>query len=178
MSNIIKKIDEARQQITKLENLLADPANAHASRAELEAAMVLQIEAWHDQATERVSSDLQRIAAGDHLAELLAPEVRDFPLDPHVALNEVVSETRAWITLVTGKAEMLKRFKPLLDQMPAGFDAKERAAHLANIRRQIVQAEVLEEQLLREAEAQDILVDPRPGQRAEAAILIGYGEDQ
>jgi signal transduction histidine kinase len=175
VSNIIKKIDEARQQITKLENILCNPEHAHASRAELETALILQIAAWHDQATERVSSDLRRIAAGSTLVELLSPEVLDVALDPSVALREVVSETRAWLTFALGKAEMLKRFKPLLERMPTGFDAKERAAHLTNIQRQIVQAEVLEEQLLQEAEAQGINVDPRPGQRAEAAILLGYG---
>lgn len=172
----MKKLDTTRQQITKLEGLLRDPANAHASRAEVEAALIAQIDDWHDQATDRIASDLAQLAAGHSSVELLAPVNVGFALEPSVAFLEQASDTRAWIVFALGKTEMLKRFKPLLDQMPEGLDIKEREAHLANIQRQIIRAEVEEERLLLEVEAQGILVDPRPGQRAEAAILIGYGE--
>ncbi|MEJ8811408.1 hypothetical protein WKW77_10055 [Variovorax ureilyticus] len=166
MTNIAKKIETVREQIAALESQLADPAHVHMSRAELRDVLVSQIDEWHDRATARIADDLAALAAGD-FANLLVTPTEDRGYEEDV---------RAFMTFAIGKDAMLNRFEPLLADMPEGIDAARRAQHLAGIKAELVKLELREDELLREADAQGIAWLPRPGQRAEPAVLIGYGK--
>lgn len=175
MNATLKTLDSTREHIAALEAQLLEPIHAQASREEVRSMLSAQIDAWHDHASERLSNDLQRMAAGASV-DLLAPEDHGFALEPSYALIAQVQDARAWLTFAIGKKEILARFRPLLDNVPEGVDAATRADLAVVIQRQIVDAEVLEESLIRQAEAEGIEVDPRRGQRPEAAIVIGWGE--
>ena len=172
--NIKNQIEKTRGQITALEAQLAAPENSGLSRAELRKALVAQIDAWHEQARELAADGLRKLAAGGD-PDLIVGTAHEYDA-VRMAVREQAIDTRALLAFAVGKSEMLARFKPILDEMPEGLDANTRAQRLAEIRRQIVEAEVREEDLIRKAEADDVLTDPRPDQRPEAALLIGYGQ--
>ncbi|MBT2304703.1 hypothetical protein J7E70_30245 [Variovorax paradoxus] len=176
MSTIAQKLAEAGKHVVSLLAERDAPACTNVSRAEAQAALSAQVDSWHERAAERISNDLQRLAAGQSIDMMAPADTFGYQMSADVLLKEHAEDVRAYLTFGIGKAAMLKRFAPLIEQMPEGLDASARTAHLADIEAQIVQAEVLEESLIREAEAEGIEIDPRPGQRAEAAILIGFGE--
>jgi hypothetical protein len=173
----LKKLDVLRGQIAALEAERLEPALVCVPRATVRAAISAQIDTWHAHAAERVAQDLQRMAAGNAVDLLGAADTFGYKVDPLTLIDAQAVDTRAWLTLAAGKGAMLERFEPLLAEMPDGLDSTERAKRLAEIDRQIVAAEVREEALIREAEGQGIVIDPRPGQRAEASILIGFGDE-
>jgi hypothetical protein len=176
--NTTPKLQKIAEQIAALEAQREDSACTRASRAELQAALVAQIDAWHEHAAGRIADDLQRLAAGDDTDRMLMGEPHEYgvPVE-HIpqALSHQSMDTRAWLTFAIGKEAMLARFKPLVEEMPLGLDAEARAERMADIERQIVALEVRENALILETEAQGLIVDPRPGQRPHAAILIGFG---
>ena len=169
------KINEVRAQIASSEGKLSAPEHSGMSRAELRETLIVQIDAWHDHATELIADGLRKMAAGDALDLLVSSTHGYVPESLHIGVREQALDTRAWLTFAIGKETMFSRFEPLLGEMPEGLDAATRAQHLADITRQIVTAELFEEELIRKAEGDGVVIDPRPGQRPEAAILIGWG---
>lgn len=171
-----EKIASTREQIAALLAQLTHPTQVQASRAEVEADIVAQIDTWHTRGAEQMSADLRKIAAGKYV-DLMGPaETFGYGADPLATIDTHAQDARGWLTFAIGKEAMLARFKPMLDALPEGIDAAARARRIADIQRQIIALEVREEALLREADDEGAEWDPRHGQRAEAAILIGYGD--
>ncbi|MGJ7506850.1 hypothetical protein [Variovorax sp. GT1P44] len=174
MTNITKKIESVRAQIADLGEQLIDPANSSPSREELRADFCARIDLWHDEASDLMLDRIKRQAAGEDV-DLLVPEFNQYE-DPRAAVDTLAKETRAWLTLAIGREGLYASFLPLLDEMPEGLDAEKRAKRLSDIRDQITALEVKEEQYLRTAEREGIEWEPRPGQRAAAAILMEDGK--
>ena len=173
MTPLMKKLDQCRAEIAGLQGQLDEPICSQQSRAELRLTLVAQIDSWHDRAADRVAADLQKLAYGVDV-DLMMSEVQEREVAQGFALAEQAADVRAWITLAVGKEAMLARLEPRLAEMPEGVDAATRAQRCDEIARQIVECEVREEALLRQAAAQGDILDPRPGARVEAAILLGW----
>lgn len=175
MTSITKKLDNLADQIATLESERSAPALAQASRAEIESKLRGQIESWHDAGAHAAAGALQDMVEGSGATLMLPSPRANVHHGSVVDLAAHARSVRALLTFAIGKEAMFARFEPMLDEMPEGLDAEARSIRRADLDRRLIELEVREEALLREAEAQGIVRDPRPGQRAEAAILIGYG---
>lgn len=174
MNSTVKKIDALRVRIADLHAQLTDPAQTSPSRTERLAEISSQVDAWHAQAEARLLEDMQ---SGGADSVMLTAHEFGIPLE-HLpsALSEQAVDSRAWLTFALGKKEMVARLTTIIDRMPAGADQATRNARLNALQRDLIEAEIREEALLREAEAEGLDIDPRPDQRAHAAILIGFGK--
>lgn len=173
MTTTVKKIAEVRAQIVGLEAQLNAPEHSSLSRAELAATVASLVDKWHESAAERVADDL-RLLAGGHSPDLLVGTAHEIEVQ-HFAIHEQALDARTWLVFAAGKDALLARFAPLIEAAPEGLGAAERARQRADLQRKLVEAEVREEALIRQAEAEGVITIPRPGQRPEASILIGWG---
>ncbi|MEJ8821437.1 hypothetical protein WKW80_05215 [Variovorax humicola] len=176
MKNINRSpLTEVQASIVAINGQLADPTLTQASRAEIDTAIVAQIEAIHAAETERVVADMQKAAKGSSI-DLMTTDTYGCSVDPTLAVSMLQDNTRAWITVAVGKDAMVERFRELLAvALPEGLDAEVRAQKRADLERQLIALELREEALALEAEARGEIIDPRPGQRPHAAILVGWG---
>ena len=176
MKIITKKIENLRAQIADLEGERSAPVLAQKSRAEMKAMLTAVVNIWHAAGAKKGASDLQAMIEGGGAADLLLPPRSANVHGVAVDLEAHARALRSLLTFAIGTEAMLAKFAPMLDAMPEGLDVTSRQQRKADLDRTLVELEVREEALLRDAEAQGIVLDPRPGQRAEAAILIGYGQ--
>jgi hypothetical protein len=173
---VSKNLKIIRENIVRLQSELASPHHTRLSHAETRAVLSTQVDDWHERATDRLRLDLSTLADGGVADQLLLPEPNPYQVNTPQAIEDSGLDNRAWLTFLLGKDAMLAKLMAVVETLPGGADAAARAAHLADIRRQIVAAEVAEEAAIRELEDQGIEWLPRLGQRAEAAILEGFAK--
>ena len=166
-----------REKIASVQAQVDEPVNYSMSHSELAVPLEAAVEEWAARGADLVAHQLQRVGAGLGASHLLRPDASAYEHNGVVDLLRHSNDVRALMTFAVGKEAVLARLKSHIGTtMPEGLDADARAKNLADLRCQLVALEVTEEKLIREAEAQGIDWDPRPGQRPEAAILIGWGE--
>ncbi|VTU16534.1 hypothetical protein SRS16CHR_01800 [Variovorax sp. SRS16] len=178
-----KKRETAVTLIRALEAELASPEHTRKSPSELHAALVAQVDEWHDHGVGLVSASLQSMAEGQHVTDLLQPEAQNYSFDAEHAgmtlstiADQNAVDARGTLVFLLGKDAVLQKLQLLVDGMATGADAETRAERLVDIKRRLQQAEAAEEAAILELEDQGIEWVPRAGQRPEAAILVGWGK--
>lgn len=160
IENLKAAIETLRVTIAALKADLSTLTRQARSRREVNMLIEKRVSAWHAQASADVAIDLQRLLAGQP-GDLLSVRA------PHGLM-----QMGPWLAVGMGEAAMVAWLQSLTRGMPEGLDAPERAARIAELSRELTDAEAAEEALLREADDLGHPLDPRPDADPRAAVLL------
>jgi hypothetical protein len=169
---------DVRGEIAALEAQRAEQTQAGISRDEVEAQLVEQVEHAIATAGDDLADGLRRMQGG-LAVNLLSGELAEAPVGDGAgqwAANEIERQTtlsRAFIAFAVGREGMLKAFRPLIDALPPGVPADQRAQRMADIDKRLVVLYRTEGALMLDDDGNLLPdVDPRPGQDVRHLVLV------